>query len=107
MTHSSHKLASAPGAEDGTLHVRVMLNVDHRPKPTGNQDGVVVRRIDFGQSAASIQAMEPLALDEFFLRRILIVIRIVRSPPTRGRSKLDRDATLVQDFIGMRDLGKK
>jgi hypothetical protein len=107
MTYSRHKLASAPGAEDGTLHVRVVLDVHHRPKSTRNQDGVVVRRIHFRQFAASVQAVERLALNEFLLRRILLVIRIVRSPPTRGRSKLDRDAALVQDFIGMRDLRKK
>src|SRR5215831_20120887 len=96
MTYGGHKLARAPRANDGFLHLSITRDVNHRSETTGNQNGVIVRRIDLGQLAAPIQPAERHALKKLLLSLILFVVSIVGRPTTRDGRELNCDTRIVK-----------
>ena len=67
MTNSGHELARAPRTNDGSLHLCIARDINHRSETAGNQGGVVVRGIDLRRNLRlQFSLRNALLLKKFF-----------------------------------------
>ena len=107
MANRRGELVRGPGACDGPLNEGIALDIDHRPQPSGNKDGVVIRTIYLGELSAAVQSAERLAFKKLLLGGIFFITCVVWRPSAGWRRELNCDSGLVEHVEGMATSAKK